>query len=44
MSLSMQVGYRNTSSFTRLFRERMGMSLGAYRIHFQMEGATARAG
>ncbi len=35
-----QVGYGNTSSFTRLFRERMGLSPGAYRRRFQIGEAT----
>lgn len=31
-----QVGYSDTSSFSRLFRQRVGMSPGAYRGRFQM--------
>ncbi|GGO84345.1 transcriptional regulator [Marinobacterium nitratireducens] len=31
-----QVGYSDTSSFTRLFRQRVGMSPGAYRDRFQI--------
>lgn len=31
-----QVGYSDTSSFSRLFRQRVGMSPGAYRRRFQM--------
>lgn len=34
-----QVGYGDTSSFTRLFRQRIGMSPGAYRGRFQPEMA-----
>lgn len=31
-----QVGYSDTSSFTRLFRQRVGLSPGAYRDRFQI--------
>lgn len=31
-----RVGYRDTSSFSRLFRNRVGMSPGAYRRRFQL--------
>ncbi|MGE4534425.1 helix-turn-helix domain-containing protein [Halomonas sp.] len=31
-----QVGYSDASSFTRLFRQRVGMSPGAYRDRFQI--------
>lgn len=34
-----QVGYGDTSSFSRLFRQRIGMSPGAYRTRFQPESA-----
>jgi transcriptional regulator GlxA family with amidase domain len=34
-----QVGYGDTSSFTRLFRQRIGMSPGSYRSRFQPETA-----
>lgn len=34
-----QVGYNDTSSFSRLFRERIGMSPGAYRSRFQINSA-----
>jgi transcriptional regulator GlxA family with amidase domain len=34
-----QVGYGDTSSFTRLFRQRIGMSPGSYRGRFQPETA-----
>ncbi|RZL89296.1 MAG: helix-turn-helix domain-containing protein [Variovorax sp.] len=37
--IAMQVGYSDTSSFSRLFRERMGLSPGAYRNRFQSLGA-----
>ncbi len=33
--IATQVGYSDTSSFSRLFRERMGVSPGAYRSRFQ---------
>jgi len=33
-----QVGYGDTSSFSRLFRQRIGMSPGAYRGRFRPEG------
>lgn len=33
--IASQVGYANASSFSRLFRQRMGMSPGAYRARFQ---------
>ncbi|MEQ6306970.1 MAG: GlxA family transcriptional regulator [Pseudomonadales bacterium] len=32
-----QVGYSDTSSFSRLFRQRIGMSPGAYRGRFQVD-------
>ncbi|WP_366946375.1 helix-turn-helix transcriptional regulator [uncultured Bradyrhizobium sp.] len=32
-----QVGYGDTSSFARLFRERVGLSPGAYRRRFRPE-------
>lgn len=32
-----QIGYRDTSSFSRLFRQRIGMSPGAYRNRFQVD-------
>lgn len=34
-----QVGYNDTSSFSRLFRQRIGMSPGAYRNRFQINSA-----
>lgn len=34
-----QVGYNDTSSFSRLFRQRIGMSPGAYRRRFQIKSA-----
>jgi len=34
--IASQVGYTDTSSFSRLFRERVGMSPGAYRSRFQV--------
>ena len=34
-----QVGYSDTSSFSRLFRQRIGMSPGAYRGRFQMDSS-----
>lgn len=34
-----QVGYNDTSSFSRLFRQRIGMSPGAYRSRFQINSA-----
>ncbi len=34
-----QVGYSDTSSFSRLFRQRIGMSPGAYRGRFQLESS-----
>ncbi|MBS0345842.1 MAG: helix-turn-helix domain-containing protein [Proteobacteria bacterium] len=34
-----EVGYTDTSSFSRLFRQRIGMSPGAYRNRFQINGA-----
>jgi len=33
--IATQVGYSDTSSFSRLFRERLGLSPGAYRRRFQ---------
>lgn len=33
--IAMQVGYTDASSFSRLFRERLGLSPGAYRRRFQ---------
>lgn len=35
-SIAIQVGYNDTSSFSRLFRGRIGMSPGAYRNRFQI--------
>lgn len=35
-SIAGQVGYSDTSSFTRLFRQRIGISPGAYRERFQV--------
>ncbi len=37
--VAMQVGYSDTSSFSRLFRQRIGMSPGAYRSRFQIGAA-----
>jgi transcriptional regulator GlxA family with amidase domain len=37
--IATQVGYGDTSSFTRLFRQRIGMSPGSYRSRFQPEPA-----
>lgn len=34
-SIATQVGYSDTSSFSRLFRQSMGLSPGAYRRRFQ---------
>lgn len=34
-----QVGYNDTSSFSRLFRQRIGMSPGAYRRRFQIKSS-----
>lgn len=34
-----QVGYNDTSSFSRLFRQRIGMTPGAYRSRFQINSA-----
>ncbi|THF64925.1 helix-turn-helix domain-containing protein [Pseudothauera nasutitermitis] len=38
-AIAAQVGYRDTSSFARLFRQRIGMSPGAYRGRFQINPA-----
>lgn len=35
--ISGEVGYNDTSSFSRLFRQRIGMSPGAYRRRFQIK-------
>lgn len=37
--VSFQVGYNDTSSFSRLFRKRVGMSPGSYRKRFQLDAA-----
>ncbi|MDM0072602.1 helix-turn-helix domain-containing protein [Variovorax sp. J31P207] len=37
--IASQVGYNDPSSFSRLFRERMGLSPGAYRSRYQSMGA-----
>ncbi len=37
--ISGEVGYNDTSSFSRLFRQRIGMSPGAYRRRFQIKSA-----
>jgi transcriptional regulator GlxA family with amidase domain len=37
--IAVQVGYNDTSSFSRLFRQRMGLSPGAYRSRFQSTAA-----
>ncbi|MDM0111244.1 helix-turn-helix domain-containing protein [Variovorax sp. J22R133] len=39
--IAVQVGYNDPSSFSRLFRERMGLSPGAYRNRFQSLDADA---
>ena len=33
--IALQVGYNDAGSFSRLFRERMGLSPGAYRSRYQ---------
>lgn len=35
-SIALQVGYSDVSSFSRLFRQRIGLSPGAYRSRFQL--------
>lgn len=37
--ISGEVGYNDTSSFSRLFRQRIGMSPGVYRRRFQIKSA-----
>lgn len=39
-----QVGYQDTSSFSRLFRQRVGLSPGAYRARFQSAARQAQGG
>lgn len=38
-----QVGYQDTSSFSRLFRDRVGLSPGAYRARFRSAARSGRA-
>lgn len=38
--IAAQVGYRDTSSFSRLFRERIGLSPGAYRSRLHINAAS----
>lgn len=39
-----QVGYSDASSFSRLFRQGVGLSPGAYRRRFHLPARTSRAG
>jgi AraC-like DNA-binding protein len=37
-AVAAQVGYNDASSFSRLFRQGVGLSPGSYRRRFQMAG------